>query len=129
MSLADRLASARERLLKLYLAALTLPQSPETGDVDAGTNPERPDGWTGFSEKDVYWEVFDPYEESKPVCGSLSDDLLDVHADVRRGLDLWDGAHKEAAIWERRFHFDIHCGDHATDALRALHRACKLRDP
>jgi hypothetical protein len=34
---------------------------------------------------------------------------------------------REAAIWEWRFHFEWHWGDHAIDALRALHRAC-LRD-
>ncbi len=129
MSIANRLDSARERLLKLYLAALTLPQSPEPGDVDAGPDPERPAGWSGFAEKDVYWEVFDPYEQSEPLCGSLSDDLLDVYADVRRGLDLWDSSHREAAVWEWRFHFDVHWGDHVIDALRALHRACKRRDP
>jgi Domain of unknown function (DUF5063) len=103
-------SAAREHLLGLY--------------TDAGASPERPVGWPGFHEKDIYWEVSDPYEASEPVCGSLTDDLLDVYADVRRGLDLWDGSHQQAAIWEWRFHFDIHWGDHAVDALRALHRAC-----
>jgi hypothetical protein len=28
-------------------------------------------------------------------------------------------------FWEWRFHFDVHWGDHAVDALRALHRACR----
>jgi hypothetical protein len=27
-------------------------------------------------------------------------------------------------VWEWRFHFDVHWGEHAVDALRALHRAC-----
>jgi hypothetical protein len=47
------------------------------------------------------------------------------HADVTRGLRLWDlDVPREAAIWEWRFHFESHWGDHAIDALRALHRAC-----
>jgi Domain of unknown function (DUF5063) len=71
------------------------------------------------------------YDEGATVAGSLSDDLLDVYGDLQRGLVLWDkgGATKSnklriAAIWEWRFHFEIHWGDHAIDALRALHRAC-----
>ena len=124
MSLAERLSAARERLLALYTAALLLPVNPEAGDFHAGSNHERPPDWQGFEEKEHYWEVFDPYELTEPVCGSLSDDLLDVYYDVQRGLALWDGGHAREAIWEWRFHFEIHWGDHAIDALRALHRAC-----
>jgi hypothetical protein len=51
--------------------------------------------------------------------------MLDVYLDVGRGLKLWEqDPNKAAAVWEWRFHFDIHWGDHAIDALRALHRAC-----
>lgn len=124
LPLANRLSSAREHLLRLYTAALSLPQSPEPGDVDAGENPARPSDWEDFGADEHYWEVFDPYEQSEPVCGSLSDDLLDVYYDVQRGLDLWDASHRQEAIWEWRFHLDCHWGDHAVDALRALHRAC-----
>ena len=120
-----RLAMARMHLLRLYQAALALPEVEPPDDVDAGPSPERPRGWAGFGDLDGYWEVFDPYEQDEPVGGSLSDDLLDVYADVRRGLDLWDrDVPKEAAIWEWRFHLEAHWGDHAVDALRALHRAC-----
>ncbi|MCB9616655.1 MAG: DUF5063 domain-containing protein, partial [Sandaracinus sp.] len=85
-----RLAMARMHLLRLYQAALALPEVEPPDDVDAGPSPERPRGWAGFGDLDGYWEVFDPYEQDEPVGGSLSDDLLDVYADVRRGLDLWD---------------------------------------
>jgi len=73
--------------------------------------------------RQYYWEVFDPYVEEPPVKGSLSDDLLDVYRDVRRGLLLWDHNAPQAAIWEWRFSFGVHWGNHAIDALRALHRA------
>jgi hypothetical protein len=64
--------------------------------------------------------------DEPPVRGSLADDLRDVYSDVRRGLALWDSpAPPDAAIWEWRFQFEIHWGDHAIDALRALHRACR----
>ena len=105
-------------------------QEPPDG-VEAGPTGEPPKGWPGFEKFDGYWEVFDPYEEGAPVGGSLSDDLLDVYGDLRRGLALWEqggvtkrGELRIAAIWEWRFQFEIHWGDHAIDALRALHRAC-----
>jgi hypothetical protein len=68
--------------------------------------------------------MFDPYELDQPVAGSLSDDLLDVYRDVRRGLALWESRRDADAVWEWKFHFDAHWGAHAVDALRALHRAC-----
>lgn len=126
LSLADRLRIARERLLGLYTAALSLP-SVEPDDTDASPSADVPANWPGFEDKDVYWEVFDPYdhEDNEPVAGSLADDVLDVYRDIRRGLTLWDASQTHNAIWEWRFHFDVHWGDHAVDALRALHRACK----
>jgi hypothetical protein len=127
LSLADRLRTARERLLSLYSAVLSLP-SVEPEDTVAPQTPDVPADWPGFEDKDVYWEVFDPYEhdDNQPVAGSLADDVLDVYRDIRRGLALWDASQRRNAIWEWRFHFDAHWGDHAVDALRALHRACKV---
>jgi len=129
-----RLAAVRQRLLELYEAGSNLPEVEAPQGIDADESPEAPMSWPGFGDVDVYWEVFDPYEESAPVAGSLSDDVLDIYRDVRRGLDLWDKGAKTngdnyrlSAIWEWRFHFDMHWGDHAIDALRALHRARKLR--
>jgi hypothetical protein len=126
LSLADRLRTARARLLDLYSAALSLP-SVKPEDAEASPDPDVPTGWPGFEDKDVYWEVFDPYEheDNEPTAGSLADDVLDVYRDIRRGLTLWDASQTQNAIWEWRFHFDVHWGDHAVDALRALHRACK----
>lgn len=125
LSLVDRLRTARERLLNLYSAALSLPTA-EPDDQDASSSPEAPIDWPGFEDKDTYREVFDPYqqEENEPVAGSLADDVLDVYRDIRRGLMFWDASQTRNTIWKWRFHFDVHWGDHAVDALRALHRAC-----
>lgn len=130
-ALEPRVVAARERLLELYQAGARLPRVEPPEGIAAGPTPARPEGWPGFGELDVYWEAFDPFESSEPVAGSLSDDLLDIYRDLRRGLGLWEQrgaadpvASRVAAIWEWRFHFDNHWGDHATSALRALHRAC-----
>ncbi len=125
LDVATRLALARVHLLRLYQLALALPDVEPPAAVDAGPSPDRPSGWEGFGQLDGYWEVFDPYEKDALVAGSLSDDLLDIYADVRRGLELWDrDVPREAAIWEWRSHLEAHWGDHAVDAIRALHRAC-----
>ena len=125
LPLTGRLAAARIRLLELYRAGAALPSVEPPAGIEAGPSPDSPKGWAGFERFDVYWEVFDPYEEDEPVAGSLSDDILDVYKDVRRGLTLWDkDVPRSAALWEWRFHFDSHWGDHAVDALRALHRSC-----
>jgi hypothetical protein len=123
LPLTQRLIEAQAQLLRLYTAALALPELPEDFEDVERPPPARPT-LESFGEKEVYWEVFDPYVPTEAGCGSLTDDLLDVHDDVRRGLVLWDHGHRDAALWEWRFNFEIHWGDHCIDALRALHRAC-----
>jgi Domain of unknown function (DUF5063) len=126
LSLSARLSSARQRLLDVYRAAAALPHVEPPEGVEAGASPPRPANWVEFEKFELYSKVFDPYVRETPVTGALSDDLLDVYGDLRRGLDLWDqDVPKSAAIWEWRCHFDTHWGDHAIDALRALHRACR----
>jgi hypothetical protein len=106
------------------VAALSLPSVEPTDGAKPPRSCDPPSNWQGFEEFESYWEVFDPYKLDQPVAGSLSDDLLDVYRDVRRGLALWESPHDAAAIWEWRFSLESHWGDHAVDALRALHRSC-----
>lgn len=122
-SRSGRLHCARQLLAELVHAACDLPRGDAEGP-DANAEVPTPSSWPGFGDHDVYWEIFDPYEEEPPVCGSLSDDLLDIYSDLRRGLAAYDAGDVGSAVWEWRFHFDHHWGDHAVDALRALQRAC-----
>jgi hypothetical protein len=126
LPLPDRLRRAQEEFLALYREALDLPEvkADDVAEPDAVPLAD----WPGMGEVDGYWEVFDPYVHDEPVRASLSDDLRDVYRDVRAGLDMLrlhgDGA-LSAAIRHWRFNFDVHWGDHAIDALRALHRAVR----
>jgi hypothetical protein len=124
LPLHERMSAARRHLLALYAAALSLPSVEPTDDAMLGRSAESPSTWQRFEEFETYWEIFDPYKSEEPVAGSLSDDLLDVYRDVRRGFAFWESGNDARAIWEWRFSFESHWGAHAVDALRALHRAC-----
>jgi hypothetical protein len=68
-----------------------------------------------------YREVFDPYsEDEEEVTGSLADDLADIYRELRSGLRKWKRGQTGAALWDWRFGFESHWGEHATGALRAL---------
>lgn len=79
---------------------------------------------TYFGPHDVYREVFDPYEkdaaEQGPAHASLADGFADLYFDLGDGLALWDAGRLEEAVWEWRFGFFSHWGEHAVGALRAL---------
>ena len=73
-----------------------------------------------------YWTVFDPTDDKdrESVCGDLVDDIGDTYKDVKRGLltfDLGTMASKEHGIWELKFLFTKHWGQHTIDALRTIH--------
>jgi hypothetical protein len=86
-----------------------------------------------------YWEVFDPtYTEQdgkpeqgwkitdkEPTQGWLVDDFADIYADLKEELSKIDqiGTDEaiEDALWQLKFGFNHHWGNHCIDAMRALH--------
>ena len=128
MYLPARLRAARQRLSALYDAGLGLPRAPPTTAEGSPRSALGSDGWPGFGEHDLYWEVFDPYVDEDPTAGDLSDDFLDLLHDLQAGLAAWDAnpARPADAIFEWRTSFETHWGNHAASALRALHRACSV---
>lgn len=75
---------------------------------------------------DLYWEVFDPGELSTddPMYSSLADDLTDIYSDLGDGLQRVPEPPQpipEELIWNWRFTFYSHWGQHLLDALRAIH--------
>ena len=87
----------------------------------------------------LYWEVFDPtYTEEdgkpeqgwkitdkEPTQGWLVDDFADIYADLKQELIKIDqiGTDEaiEDALWQLKFGFNHHWGNHCIDAIRALH--------
>jgi hypothetical protein len=106
-------------LLDLYSKALYLPEvEPENDEItnfDISVPPIK------INKYDHYWEVFNPYHLEEPVGASLSDDILDIYKDVKKGIHLYGKNKHIEAIWEWKFGFEIHWGSHAVDAIRALH--------
>ena len=115
----ERHAEALRLLSRLLAAATDLPKhvAGTNAEVDQVEAPKFDLGTVDF-----YYEVFDPYVRDKLVIGSLSDDLADVYVDLREGMDLLKGGYVTDALWQWRFNYEHHWGDHAADAVRALHR-------
>ncbi|HKF48852.1 MAG TPA: DUF5063 domain-containing protein [Terracidiphilus sp.] len=69
---------------------------------------------------DLYREVFNPVSDAEVVYGSLADDLADIYRDLSEPLNE-TSTPPEDRIWAWRFSFRSHWGQHAVDALRAIH--------
>jgi hypothetical protein len=117
------------RLPVVYSAALQLP------DRCPGREPKydavSPREWrrlhrsllSRLGDRRYYSEVFDAYDrkERQSVIGDLADDLAEVHADLENGLRCWDTGDYANAVWYWQFMREIHWGEHATSAIRALY--------
>lgn len=110
-------------LFDLYSKALYLPEiePKDTAALDFDISVPKID----FEQYDHYWEIFNPYHLDEPLEVSLSDDIIDIYRDIKRGLILYEKNKDIEAIWQWRFNFEIHWGNHVVDAIRALHSATK----
>jgi hypothetical protein len=70
-------------LLDLYSKALHLPEVEPGQDRLKDIAISAPQ--INFGEYDHYWEVFNPYVFEEPVGGSLTDDILDIYKDIKKG--------------------------------------------
>jgi hypothetical protein len=118
------------RIASLYLAALELPPewSDELADLPdaAGIPDEERQSVYRAAERlpfTTYAQVLDPLTipPKEPVIGSLADDIADIYADVVGGLREYEADRKAQALWEWGFNLRSHWGQHATDAISALH--------
>jgi Domain of unknown function (DUF5063) len=108
-------------LLDLYSKAIFLPEVEPGNDEVTDLNIVVP--LINFGEYDHYWEVFNPYHLEEPVGSSLSDDILDIYKEVKKGILLYEKNEHIETIWEWKFGFKFHWSSHAVDAIRALHSA------
>jgi hypothetical protein len=138
-------------LPELYALGLALPVKPESAyDEEESVAPETEVSkaaavaqhtarWNSLyialgkqigSRWNAYQEVFDPYAEppEAPVTGSLADDLTDIFLDLEDGEELWCRGNFDEAVWEWRFGFESHWGEHVSGALRAIRTLAAVHD-
>ncbi|MGO4887312.1 DUF5063 domain-containing protein [Anaerobacillus sp. MEB173] len=108
-------------LSDLYTKALSLPEVEPKNSQVASFDIDLPR--VNFKQYEKYWEVFEPYHLEELICTSLADDILDIYKDVKEGILLYEQNEHMEAIWHWKFHFEVHWGSHAVDAMRALHSA------
>lgn len=132
---------AHALLVELYAMALTLPNVPATNTRILASVPKTFVGLKRILKKiqkrthqhDFHWEIFDPYDDKdhEPVCGWLADDFADIYRDIKTGLVAFEKGTPKAiseAVWQWRFSFWSHWGEHATGAIHALYWAQRKRE-
>jgi hypothetical protein len=108
------------------------PASDEAGTISGATEEhlkERHSLYSAATERfadlpvNVYWLIFDPLDEAdlQPVAGTLGDDLADIYCDLVEGLEHFRVGDLDEALWEWRFGYDTHWGNHLFEALRVIH--------
>lgn len=73
-----------------------------------------------------YYEVFDPYnlDDSDPMEHSLLDDIIDIYYELKIAnikIEKNIPEYIEDGIWDIIFGRNNHWGNHAVNAIRALH--------
>jgi hypothetical protein len=127
------LEAARGHLLPLYAVALAMPL------VDLQSDKEYedmllPDDFQAvilsiaerLGSARYYWHVLDPTNDFDTAlgCGDLLDDLGDIYKDLKNSLILFSlgkESCEENALWQLKFDFDAHWGEHCVNALSAIH--------
>lgn len=118
------LTSLHVLLPQLCQLAQLLPQGAAGAPIELERPPpdaalERIQSLLG--ERTYYREVFDPYSSDDAVEGNLHDDLGDIYRELVEGLVRHRTQGADAACWHWRFTFQIHWGENAISAMRALY--------
>lgn len=113
-------------LMRIYTAAIKLPNvEPDSVELDVCSPTSL---HFSFGERDVYWEIYNPFDLDEPVCGSLTEDLRSICDELCMGMEYYKGGHINDALWTWRFGFRNHWSFHAVDAIRALNKLAMGED-
>ncbi len=97
----------------------------ERFEPDAGPDPDLDELRDALAKLldpiDTYSEVFDPYDAAaEPVACRISDDVVDVVADLAHGLAHYGAGRSDEALWWWQFSYLSSWGATASSVLRAL---------
>jgi hypothetical protein len=123
------LLKVERSLAELYCTALAIPAvEPESEHANKTAFPT--EQWRAlhgslgekFGEVDVHWLLFDSRQNDEPVQATLSAHISEIYYDLKRNLQLKENGMGQADLmWESRFHFLVHWGRHALQALKAIY--------
>jgi len=139
----DFLYNVHKTLINYYSKAFNLPKcsgsNGNTAISDKSTNKdvklffELLDKLEKFLGKhNTYWSNFSPYPDDKDkeiYTHSVSGDLVEIYEDIKgnlEGYQLGNLYDKQEMLWQFKFDWKGHTGDHWTSAVRAIH--WKLQD-
>lgn len=100
MTISD-IATLMELLMKLYISAVNLPETePET--INSVVSDETDEILITFAEQipQLYWEIFDPFNQEDAVCANLADDLSDIATDLYDGMREFEAGRTGNAVFE-----------------------------
>lgn len=107
-------------VMELYVACVHLPDiKPDTVEPVENAPKIHID-----ADKDLfpyYWEIFDPWEESLPVCGQLVDDMEVIARNLLKGIKEYESGKFGNAVFTWKFGLNAIWGRNAAGAIRALH--------
>ncbi len=107
-------------ILSLYLLALQLPDDNPDAPEPPPINPHaRIEPKIQF--RNDYWIIFNPFNDETPVACSLYDDLSDICKDLQEGIAEYEAGCYDNAVFLWNLSFNCHWGQHAVDAIKALH--------
>jgi len=115
-------AEVAAALARLYAAGFHVPVVPWSDIDDHDDEPElaAPAGWQGLGVQ-YYPTMLDVLDlQSEQGVGDLTDDLVDIYLDIKRGLLLHDAGRPGAASHSWRLTCRGHWGHHAVAALGVL---------
>lgn len=127
------LTMLQRSLIALYLAGKNLPNTglQEDGDFEEKMDDGYLKGIISLvaerlEDKRYYMHLFNPANTNDKdlICGDLLDDICDIYIDIKQtmvALDIGTHIAIENAIWQFKFDFDNHWGDHCINAIYATH--------
>lgn len=142
-SVKDFLTKVQKTLLSYYLNGFLFPEScggkVNLQQADSYSNKDTDKFFdllnkltTFLGIHDIYLSNFDPYpdDEDKEIMSmSLSCDIAEIYEDIKTNLNVWKFGNiydKQEMIYQFKWDWENHTGDHWTFAVRAIH--WKLQD-
>lgn len=117
-------AMALDRLVQVYFETPDVepdtiegPEAPRIDEVAFGQNAAR-----FFEDNDVIWFI-DPEEgpDQEAMCTFATSELAEIAADLTKVLWEFENGSEADAIWEFRFGYQSHWGDHLHRVRQYLH--------